>query len=158
MAKITAPTVISTVVSMDTSLTLPTVNRASATPHAALVVAAAIAGDSITIDYRVNEFNVAAAIIATSDIIGLLQRYTGLPPQFRDHVVLHRIENLTLALHIDALSRPDAGRQSQRAGDAYAHPAGCMRVSQRASAFPMVSVALRDGSADDGTTHFRAGL
>ncbi|MFT8592033.1 MAG: LysR family transcriptional regulator [Bifidobacterium sp.] len=68
---------------------------------------ATTAGGAITIAHRVNEFNVAAAIIATTHIVGLLPRYTGLPPQFRDRVVLRPIEHLTIARHIDALSRPD---------------------------------------------------
>lgn len=62
---------------------------------------------SIRIAHRVNEFNVAAAIIANTRIIGLFPRYTGLPANYRDRVVLRPIEHLTIARHIDALTRPD---------------------------------------------------
>lgn len=69
---------------------------------------AASTGRAITIAHRVNEFNVAAAIIATTPTIGLLPRYTGLPAAYRDQVVLRPIRDLTIGRHIDILTRPEA--------------------------------------------------
>jgi DNA-binding transcriptional LysR family regulator len=65
------------------------------------------AGAPIRITHRVNEFNVAAAIIAATDTVGLLPRYTGLGAQFAGRVVLLPIEDLHIARHIDLLSRRD---------------------------------------------------
>ena len=101
----------------------------------------ASAGESITINHRVNEFNVAAAIIAQTGIIGLLPRYTGLPPQFRDRVVLRPIENLTLRPACRRALTPRCGRQSQRTGHACPHPARRWYISQRASASLMILVS-----------------
>ncbi len=69
---------------------------------------AATTGRAITITHRVNEFNVAAAIIATTPTIGLLPRYTGLPMAYRDRIVLRPIRDLTIGRHIDVLTRPEA--------------------------------------------------
>lgn len=72
---------------------------------------AASTGASITISQRVNEFNVAAAIVARTDIVCLLPRYTGLIPYFQDDVVLRPIggiSGVTLGRRIDILARPEA--------------------------------------------------
>ncbi|MFC8303246.1 LysR family transcriptional regulator [Specibacter sp. NPDC057265] len=68
----------------------------------------ASAGTPIQITHRVNEFNLVAAIIAKTRMVGLLPRYTGLIPYFREHVVLRPIEGLVLGRHIDILTRPEA--------------------------------------------------
>ncbi|MDJ0318859.1 LysR family transcriptional regulator [Arthrobacter antibioticus] len=68
----------------------------------------ASAGTPIQITHRVNEFNMVAAIIAESGTVGLLPRYTGLTPYFREHVVLRPIQGLTLGRNIDILTRPEA--------------------------------------------------
>lgn len=72
---------------------------------------AASAGASITISQRVNEFNVAAAIVARTDIVCLLPRFTGLIPYFRHDVVLRPISGIsgvTLGRRVDILTRPEA--------------------------------------------------
>ncbi|MGN5732555.1 LysR family transcriptional regulator [Arthrobacter psychrochitiniphilus] len=66
------------------------------------------AGTPIKITHRVNDFNLVAAIIAETRMVGLLPRYTGLIPYFREHVVLRPIEGLALARNIDILTRPEA--------------------------------------------------
>lgn len=72
-------------------------------------------GEPIRITHRVNEFNVAAAIIARTHTVGLLPRYTGLAAQFSDQVTLLPIEDLHIGRHIDALTRPDTiARKSVR--------------------------------------------
>ena len=68
----------------------------------------ATAGTPIQITHRVNDFNLVAAIIAETRMVGLLPRYTGLIPYFREHVVLRPIEGLALARNIDILTRPEA--------------------------------------------------
>lgn len=68
----------------------------------------ASAGTPIQITHRVNEFNMVAAIIAETHSVGLLPRYTGLIPYFREQVVLRPIEGLVLGRHIDILTRPEA--------------------------------------------------
>lgn len=68
----------------------------------------ASAGTPIQITHRVNEFNLVAAIIAETRMVGLLPRYTGLIPYFREHVVLRPIQSLALGRHIDVLTRPEA--------------------------------------------------
>lgn len=67
----------------------------------------ASAGEPIRIAHRVNEFNVVAAIIARTNTVGLLPRYTGLGAQFADQVVLVPIEDLHVGRHIDLLTRRD---------------------------------------------------
>ncbi|MFJ2470782.1 LysR family transcriptional regulator [Glutamicibacter sp. NPDC087583] len=68
----------------------------------------ASAGNPIQIAHRVNEFNLVAAIIAETRMLGLLPRYTGLTPYFREHVVLRPLADLSLSRHIDILTRPEA--------------------------------------------------
>ncbi|MGV2952420.1 LysR family transcriptional regulator [Glutamicibacter sp. AGC46] len=68
----------------------------------------ASAGNPIQIAHRVNEFNLVAAIIAETRMLGLLPRYTGLTPYFREHVVLRPLADLSLGRHIDILTRPEA--------------------------------------------------
>ncbi|MBP1325672.1 DNA-binding transcriptional LysR family regulator [Leucobacter exalbidus] len=67
----------------------------------------ASAGFPINIAHRVNEFNMVAAIIAKTKAVGMLPRYTGLIPYFRDEVVLRPLEGLTVGRHIDILTRPE---------------------------------------------------
>ena len=68
---------------------------------------ASTTGQAINIGHRVNEFNVAAAIIAETPVVGLLPRFTGLPDAYRDRIALRPIEGLTLGRHIDVLTRPE---------------------------------------------------
>ncbi|MDJ0311729.1 LysR family transcriptional regulator [Arthrobacter sp. H35-D1] len=68
----------------------------------------ATAGTPLKITHRVNEFNLVAAIIAETRTVGLLPRYTGLIPYFREDVVLRPIKGLVLGRHIDILTRPEA--------------------------------------------------
>ncbi|MFC9934665.1 LysR family transcriptional regulator [Glutamicibacter sp. NPDC127525] len=68
----------------------------------------ASAGNPIQIAHRVNEFNLVAAIIAETRMLGLLPRYTGLTPYFREHVVLRPLADLSLGRHIDILTRLEA--------------------------------------------------
>lgn len=68
---------------------------------------AATTGRPIRIVHRVNEFNVAAAIIAEGSVIGLLPRHIGLPAGYRDRIVTRPIVGLTLGRRIEALTRPE---------------------------------------------------
>lgn len=68
---------------------------------------AAGAGSPIEITHRVNEFNVAAAIIARTDTIGFLPRYTGLPAALHDEIVLRPIRGVSISRDIDLLVRPE---------------------------------------------------
>lgn len=69
---------------------------------------AATTGEPMRIAHRVNEFNVAAAIIAETQVIGLLPRHTGRPASHRSRITLRPVEGLMLGRHIDVLSRPDS--------------------------------------------------
>jgi DNA-binding transcriptional LysR family regulator len=66
------------------------------------------AGEPIAITHRVNEFSVAAAIVAQTNTVCMLPRYTGLAAQFRDSVVLRAIDDLRVGRHISLLTRRDA--------------------------------------------------
>lgn len=68
---------------------------------------AAGAGTPLEITHRVNEFNVAAAIIARTDTIGFLPRYTGLLTALKDEIVLRPIRDLSITRDIDILVRPE---------------------------------------------------
>ena len=83
-----------------------------------LIVQALAAGSGapIEITHRVNEFNVAAAIIARTDTIGFLPRYTGLLTPLHDEIVLRPIRGLSITRDIDLLVRPERlARASVRA-------------------------------------------
>ncbi|TPW72277.1 LysR family transcriptional regulator [Schumannella sp. 10F1B-5-1] len=76
---------------------------------------AATTGRPIDIAHRVNEFNVAAAIIAETPVVGLLPRFTGVPEAYRDRVVLRPLADLEIGRRVDALTRPESmARRSVR--------------------------------------------
>ncbi|MEV6306632.1 LysR family transcriptional regulator [Actinoplanes sp. NPDC051861] len=69
-----------------------------------LVAIAAAAGRPLTIAHRINEFTVAAAVVASGAAIALLPGYT-IPPN--PGVTLRPLADLPAARHIDALTRPE---------------------------------------------------
>ncbi|TFD91451.1 LysR family transcriptional regulator [Cryobacterium serini] len=72
----------------------------------AVNVVAAAAGQPLRIVHRINEFFVAASVVATGAAVALLPRYT-MAPREGDGVVLVPFRDLPVARQIDALSRPE---------------------------------------------------
>jgi DNA-binding transcriptional LysR family regulator len=72
----------------------------------ALSVISGIAGSEARILHRINEFSVAAAVVAASGCVALMPRYT---TDLRDnpHLVLRPLVGLDLGRHIDCLARPE---------------------------------------------------
>lgn len=73
----------------------------------AVNVAAATAGQPLRVVHRINEFFVAASVVATGTAIALLPRYTMAPRQ-GSGVVLVPFRDLRVGRQIDVLSRPEA--------------------------------------------------
>jgi len=65
------------------------------------------AGTPVGIAHRINEFHVAAAMVAVGDAVCLLPERTGLPAEYADRVALRRIEDLAIERRIDVLARRD---------------------------------------------------
>jgi DNA-binding transcriptional LysR family regulator len=72
----------------------------------AVNVVAAAAGRPLRIEHRINEFFVAASVIATGSAIALLPRYT-MAPAPHSGVVLRPFTDLRVGRQIDLLSRPE---------------------------------------------------
>ncbi|TFB73370.1 LysR family transcriptional regulator [Cryobacterium glaciale] len=72
----------------------------------AVNVVAAAAGQPLRIVHRINEFFVAASVVATGAAIALLPRYT-MAPREGDGVVLVPFRGLAVGRQIDVLSRPE---------------------------------------------------
>ena len=72
----------------------------------AVNVVAAAAGQPLKIVHRINEFFVAASVVATGAAIALLPRYT-MAPRAGDGVVLVPFRGLSVGRQIDVLSRPE---------------------------------------------------
>ncbi|TFD70365.1 LysR family transcriptional regulator [Cryobacterium gelidum] len=72
----------------------------------AVNMVAAAAGQPLRIVHRINEFFVAASIVATGAAIALLPRYT-MAPRAGDGVVLVPFRDLPVGRRIDVLSRPE---------------------------------------------------
>jgi len=72
----------------------------------ALAVIAGIGGGDARIVHRINEFRVAAAVVAASDCIALMPRYT---TDLREHpeLVLRPLAHPGLGRYIDCLARPE---------------------------------------------------
>lgn len=72
----------------------------------ALIVIAGVGGSEVRILHRINEFRVAAAVVAASDCIALMPRYT---TDLRDHpsLVLRPLAHPGLGRYIDCLARPE---------------------------------------------------
>ena len=73
----------------------------------AVNVVAAAAGQPLKIAHRINEFFVAASVVATGAAIALLPRFT-MAPREGDGVVLVPFRDLSVGRQIDILSRPEA--------------------------------------------------
>ncbi|TFD48308.1 LysR family transcriptional regulator [Cryobacterium frigoriphilum] len=73
----------------------------------AVNVVAAAAGQPLRVAHHINEFFVAASVVATGAAIALLPRYTMAPRQ-GSGVVLVPFRELRVARQIDVLSRPEA--------------------------------------------------
>ncbi|TFB56605.1 LysR family transcriptional regulator [Cryobacterium sp. Sr3] len=72
----------------------------------AVNVVAASAGHPLRIEHRINEFFVAASVVASGSAIALLPRYT-MAPAPGSGLVLLPIEDLRVGRQIDVLSRPE---------------------------------------------------
>lgn len=72
----------------------------------ALTVIAGVGGAEAHIRHRINEFRVAAAVVAASDCIALMPRYT---TDLREHpdLVLRPLAHPGLGRYIDCLARPE---------------------------------------------------
>jgi DNA-binding transcriptional LysR family regulator len=72
----------------------------------ALTVIAGVGGSEVRIEHRINEFIVAAAVVAASGCIALMPRYT---TDLRDHpdLVLRPLAHPGLGRYIDCLTRPE---------------------------------------------------
>lgn len=73
----------------------------------ALEAIAVHARQPLNITHRINEFFIAAAIVAAGSAIALMPRHTASPRQ-GSGVVLKPIHDLPLARHVDILCRPEA--------------------------------------------------
>lgn len=73
----------------------------------AVNVVAVAAGQPLRVAHRINEFFVAASVVATGAAIALLPRYT-MAPRPGSGVVLVPFRGLVVARQIDVLSRPEA--------------------------------------------------
>ncbi|MDM4763963.1 LysR family transcriptional regulator [Galbitalea sp. SE-J8] len=81
----------------------------------AISVIATIGGREARIPHRINEFLVAAAVVAASDCVALLPRYTTDLHRHPD-IVLRPLEGTAVGRHIDVLARPEVlERRSVRA-------------------------------------------
>ena len=72
----------------------------------AVNVVAASAGHPLRIEHRINEFFVAASVVASGSAIALLPRYTRAPAP-GSGLVLLPIDDLRVGRQIDVLSRPE---------------------------------------------------
>ncbi|TFC37823.1 LysR family transcriptional regulator [Cryobacterium sp. TMT2-14] len=72
----------------------------------AVNVVAASAGHPLRIEHRINEFFVAASVVASGSAIALLPRYT-MAPAPGSGLVLLPIDDLRVGRQIDVLSRPE---------------------------------------------------
>ncbi|RKR73301.1 LysR family transcriptional regulator [Frondihabitans australicus] len=72
----------------------------------ALQTITGISGSAPSVAHRVNDFRVAADIVAASGSIALMPRYMGLPPGATD-IVLRPLSHPHLGRHIDSLARPE---------------------------------------------------
>lgn len=72
----------------------------------AITAIAGIGGNEARIEHRINEFRVAAAVIAASGCIALMPRYT---TDLRDHpdLILRPLAHPGLGRYIDCLTRPE---------------------------------------------------
>ncbi|WP_434992935.1 LysR family transcriptional regulator substrate-binding protein [Arthrobacter sp. Ld5] len=75
--------------------------------ESALQAIAVHAGEPLNITHRINEFFIAAAIVAAGSAITLMPRHTA-PPLSGSGMVLKPLHDLPLARHVDILCRPEA--------------------------------------------------
>lgn len=73
----------------------------------ALNAVAVHAGQPLKITHQINEFLIAAEIVAAGNALALMPRHTASPPQ-GSGVLLKPIRDLPLARHVDLLCRPEA--------------------------------------------------
>lgn len=73
----------------------------------ALQAIAVHGGSPLNITHRINEFFIAAAIVAAGTVITLMPRYTASPPP-SSGIVLKPIQDLPLARRVDILCRPES--------------------------------------------------
>ncbi|MSS00302.1 LysR family transcriptional regulator [Arthrobacter sp. BL-252-APC-1A] len=73
----------------------------------ALQAIAVHAGQPLNITHQINEFFIAAEIVAAGDAVALMPRHTA-APRPRSGLVLKPIRDLPLARHVDLLCRPEA--------------------------------------------------
>jgi DNA-binding transcriptional LysR family regulator len=72
----------------------------------AITMIAGIGGSEARVTHRINEFSVAAAVVAASDCIALIPRFT---TDLRDHpeLVLRPLSHPEIGRYIDCLARPE---------------------------------------------------
>lgn len=73
----------------------------------ALMVIATVSGQTARVAHRINDFLIAAQIIASTDSVALLPRFTT-DPRHRPDVVLRPLDVPEIGRHIDCLARPEA--------------------------------------------------
>ena len=73
----------------------------------ALQAIAVHAGQPLNVTHRINEFFIAAAIVAAGPAVALMPRHTAAPPP-GSGIVLKPIHDLPLARRVDILCRPEA--------------------------------------------------
>lgn len=64
------------------------------------------AGSPLNITHRINEFYVAASIVASGHAVSLMPRYTG-APEAHSGIVLRPLAGIEIGRHIDILTRPE---------------------------------------------------
>ncbi|GAA3527060.1 LysR family transcriptional regulator [Aeromicrobium flavum] len=72
----------------------------------AIALIAGLGGNEVRIEHRINEFQVAAAVVSASDCVALMPRYTS---DLRSHpdLVLRPLAHPGVGRHIDCLARPE---------------------------------------------------
>lgn len=73
----------------------------------ALSVIATISGETALVSHRINDFLIAAHIVASTDSVALLPRFTT-DPRHRPDVVLRPLDVPEIGRYIDCLARPEA--------------------------------------------------
>lgn len=86
-------------------------SRAGYSPDDVLVAVAALAGRPAHVAHRVNDYGVAAAIVAAGGAVGILPRYTSVRAR-AEGVVLRPLAGVVAARSIDLLGRPENLRRA----------------------------------------------
>lgn len=82
--------------------------------EAAVTMIATIAGHEAVIRHRINDFSIAASVVAATDCVALIPRYTT-DLDLHPEVVLRPLQNPGIGRQIDCLSRPETLERSNAA-------------------------------------------